>query len=188
MVQISPRQQRLLLSLARSAIAARLGRGELLAKPEEAGVWDQPLACFVTLHQGEELRGCVGTLAPHYPLWQAVEKMAVAAAFEDGRFPPLSPSELDHTAIAISVLTPPEPIEARGEDELLAQLHPGLDGLTLDYGRHHATFLPAVWDTVSDPKAFVAHLKVKAGLSAHTWSDEMRWSRYGTLAFGEDPG
>src|SRR5206468_5834019 len=68
-------------------------RSSDLALPGDA---DATRGCFVTLHQKSgELRGCIGTFE-RQPLWQAVRNMAVAAALNDPRFPPLRSEE--HTS------------------------------------------------------------------------------------------
>ena len=65
-----------------------------------------------------------------------------------------------------------------GEDDLLRQLRPGIDGLVLESGRCRGTFLPAVWQTLPEPSQFLNQLKVKAGLHPDTWPDDARVMRY----------
>ncbi|WP_417345931.1 AmmeMemoRadiSam system protein A [Ferrimonas sp.] len=181
---LTHQQKDTLLTLARNAIGRRLGLSEREVKGGTQSL-SQSLACFVTLKVEGELRGCVGTLEPRYPLWQGVQRMAVAAAFEDGRFAPLSLDEWSQVKVSISILTPSEPLAVSSEAELLQNLRPGEDGLTLDFGRNHATFLPAVWETLPKPKAFVTQLKRKAGLDSEFWSDEIQWFRYHSISFSE---
>jgi AMMECR1 domain-containing protein len=38
--------------------------------------------------------------------------------------------------------------------------------------------LPQVWAQLPDPREFTAHLKDKAGLPEHFWSDDISISRY----------
>jgi AmmeMemoRadiSam system protein A len=174
---------RALLTLARSAIAEKLGLGtlEVVNHPKLA----QPCASFVTLRQGAELRGCVGSLQPLRTLREDVHVNALAAAFHDPRFAPLGASELANTSIEVSLLSPEERIEAASEMELLALLRPGVDGVTLRWRRHRATLLPQVWQHVSDPHDFLAALKVKAGLPGEFWSEEMLISRYAVTTWAE---
>ena len=54
---------------------------------------------------------------------------------------------------------------SRARTSLLARLRPGVDGVTLEHGGHRATFLPQVWETLRDPRAFLAELKRKAGMA-----------------------
>ena len=61
---------------------------------------------------------------------------AVAAAFRDPRFPPLAAEELDEVRIEVSVLSPPEPLVVASEEELVASLRPGRDGLILEHADH----------------------------------------------------
>ena len=60
---------------------------------------------------------------------------------------------------------------------------PGVDGVTLEYGTHRGTFLPQVWDSLSEPEDFLNHLVRKAGLPAGWWDDDARLSRYTVKAF-----
>ena len=57
-------------------------------------------------------------------------------------------------------------------------LRPGVDGLVLREGVRSATFLPAVWESLPEPKAFLRHLREKAGLPPSHWSPTLRFERY----------
>ena len=69
-------------------------------------------------------------------------------------------------------------MEFKDENDLLAQIRPGIDGLVLEDNYHRGTFLPSVWEQLPDKEQFLAHLKQKAGLPAHYWSDTLRVDRY----------
>ena len=172
-----------LLTIARSGIAEELGlppRGEAShAALGQAG------ATFVTLKHVGKLRGCIGTIRPVRPLGVDVRQNAIAAAFRDPRFPPLAVVEFEELAVEVSLLTADERIDVADEDELVARLRPGLDGLIIEYGRRRATFLPQVWDALPDPREFLAALKRKAGLPEDFWSPQMNVSRYGVTKWLE---
>jgi AMMECR1 domain-containing protein len=53
-----------------------------------------------------------------------------------------------------------------------------VDGLILEHGPHRGTFLPQVWESLPDPRDFLAHLKRKAGLPAGIRMEDLRISRY----------
>jgi AmmeMemoRadiSam system protein A len=168
-----------LLALARAAIA--VGRDAPWLGPDLAGLppaLRAPGASFVTLHRHGELRGCIGSLEPHRPLAEDVAGNARAAAFMDPRFPPVGRDEVAGLELEISVLSPLTPLAAASEAELLAALRPGTDGLVLVEGARRATFLPAVWRQLPEPRSFLAHLKHKAGLPADHWSPAIRFLRY----------
>jgi AmmeMemoRadiSam system protein A len=148
---------------------------------------DQPGAAFVTLTQAGELRGCIGSLEAWRPLRQDVRANAVAAAFDDPRFPPLGADELARTAIEVSVLSAPEPIAFTDRADLLRQLRPGVDGLILSAPGHRGTFLPQVWEQLPTPELFLEHLVRKAHLPPGYWSDDVVVQRYTVAAFAE-PG
>lgn len=180
-------QGRLLVTLAREAIAAELGVpmpvSKVASQPE--GWLAEPGAVFVTLTREGELRGCIGSLEAHRPLLDDLRANARAAAFGDPRFPPLDVEELDGTQVEVSILSRPEPMSFRNEADLLARLRPGIDGVILEYGWHRATFLPQVWEQLPEPRQFIAQLKRKAGLAADFWAEDIRVSRYSVEKFKE---
>lgn len=167
---------RVLLPLARTAIAAQLGLGR---QDGEGPPWlHRPGACFITLMRDAKLRGCVGTLRAHRALADDVNANAVAAAFRDPRFPPLAAGEFSTVALEISVLSALEPLRFDEETDALRQLRRGIDGLVFEYGHHTSTFLPQVWADFQEPTEFIAHLKYKAGLPPDFWDKDVRLSRY----------
>lgn len=135
-------------------------------------------ATFVTLQKSGALRGCIGSLEAVRPLAQDVAINAYAAAFRDPRFPPVGELELALLEIHLSLLTPAEPMCFLSEDDLLRQLQPGVDGLILQEGSRRGTFLPSVWEDLPEPRRFLRHLKLKAGLPTDYWSDTLKIARY----------
>lgn len=180
-------QRDTLLRVARDSIRYGLAQGGMLrVKPEEyPPALQASLACFVTLHTSGQLRGCIGHLEASQPLVQDVAENAYSAAFRDPRFPPLRAEELPELRVQVSVLTPAAPIQCASEEDLIAQLRPGVDGLILVDGSARGTFLPSVWESLPDPREFLRHLKIKAGLRPGHWSDRTKAYRYETESFGD---
>lgn len=172
-----------LLTIARNAISARFGLDAHLVTPLHE--LTQPGATFVTLTQHGQLRGCIGSLEPFRALSDDVAENAVAAAFRDPRFPRLNTTELARTRIEVSLLETAKAIDFTDEAEAIACLRPGIDGLILTHGNRRATFLPQVWESLPDPSQFMAQLKLKAGLPADFWDDEMVLLRYGVQKWKE---
>jgi hypothetical protein len=165
-----------LLKLARAEIGAKLGH-----EPASAAHADwlmEPGACFVTLTSRGQLRGCIGTLEAHRPLALDVRENAVAAAFHDPRFMPLTRAEFDDIRVEVSLLSPTEPMAVNDEASALAALRPHVDGVVFEYRHFRSTFLPQVWEQLPDPVEFLAYLKRKAGLPTDFWADSVRLSRY----------
>lgn len=165
-----------LLPIARAAIAGALGRG--VDASEEAPWLQERGACFVTLTQAGQLRGCIGTLEARRTLLADVKGNAVAAALNDPRFAPLRAIELALTRIEVSLLSPLQPMTYDSEAQALAQLQPGVDGVMLEFERYRSTFLPQVWAQLPTVPEFMAHLKRKAGLPPDFWAAGLRLSRY----------
>lgn len=175
-----------LLPIARATIADALGRTQFA--PEDAPWLQGPGACFVTLNQRGVLRGCIGTLEVRRSLLEDVKANALAAAFHDPRFSPLTAQELDVTSMEVSVLSPVQTMAFCSEADALSQLRPGIDGVVFAFGHHRSTFLPQVWEQLPDPKTFMAHLKRKAGLAADFWADGITLQRYTVTQWIEPRG
>lgn len=165
-----------LLPIARASISTALGRP--LRAAEDAPWLQQPGACFVTLTQDGQLRGCIGTLEARRSLLADVKANAVAAALRDPRFAPLALAELDHTEVEVSMMSAMQPMQFESEAHALAQLQPSIDGVVFEFERHRSTFLPQVWEELPSPQEFMAHLKHKAGLRPDFWDRGVRLHRY----------
>ncbi|WP_159084404.1 AmmeMemoRadiSam system protein A [Dongshaea marina] len=179
-LQLNSEQQQQLLDLARWAIASRLG--EVIEQPR-VNLPDETVACFVTLHKGGQLRGCIGCLEPQYPLVQGVINYARAAAFDDPRFPEVRLDELDKIELDISILSPLESVSAQRAD-LIESLRPGVDGVVLESGGRRATFLPQVWQELPAVELFLKHLLRKGGWSH--WPPEAKAYRYQVVHYQDD--
>ena len=164
------------VAIARAAISRTLG---IAFSTDETAPWLlEPGASFVTLCCNGELRGCIGTLEARRALLEDVKANAVAAALCDTRFSPLQREEWPATRVAVSILSALEPIPFDDEANALAQLRPGVDGVVFQSGPRRSTFLPKVWESLPEPREFMAHLKRKAGLPAHFWSNDVELLRY----------
>lgn len=135
-------------------------------------------ATFVTLRRHDELLGCIGTLRPRRPLVRDVAHNAYQAAFADPRFTALTAAQLNDLDLHISLLSRLERLTVAGEEDLLASLRPGVDGLLIEDGDRAATFLPAMWPRLPTPRAFLRALKEKAMLPVDYWSPTLRAFRY----------
>ncbi len=171
MTELTDEQRRILLTLARDSIHAAV-HGAAPADPDMTALpprLQEPGATFVTLTLAEDLRGCIGSLEAQRPLAADVQANALAAAFHDPRFEPVSAAELPQVRVEISVLTPRAPLEYRSAEELLQCLRPGVDGVVIERGWNRATFFPQVWEQLPEPEDFLGHLCYKAGLPATAW-------------------
>ncbi len=177
----------------------RLARRTIEAsfRGEEIGVDDAPkktrevCGVFVTLSTlrgvEKQLRGCIGYPYPVRPLVEAVREMALAAAFDDPRFPPLGEDELAGVVVEVSILTPPEKIEVEKPGQYPERVKIGEHGLIVRRGGRSGLLLPQVateWGW--DPEEFLCQCCVKAGLSPDAWFlSGTEVSRFRAIIFAE---
>lgn len=178
---LSSESRQRLLDLARRTIAAHLQGAP--APAGDDGDPSPPQGAFVSLKTRAkgQLRGCIGHVEGDQPLVETVMRVAVAAATEDPRFPPVKPEELDLLRLEISVLSPLEPI--RPED-----VEVGQHGLLLRYRGRSGLLLPQVpvaqrWDR----ETFLDYTCRKAGLPPGSWRDpQCELLAFTAIVFGED--
>jgi len=172
--QLTEAQGQVLLKLARSTIAKKLGKS--FDTPSDETLQDKDLqekkGTFVTLNIHGQLRGCIGSLIGQTSLVKGVENNAINAAFNDPRFSPLSVEEYNNIHVEVSVLTDPQPLEYTDTNDLINKLKPKVHGVILRKGYSSATFLPQVWDQLPTHEAFLSHLCLKAGLPGDTWKKD----------------
>jgi AmmeMemoRadiSam system protein A len=169
---ISSKEELEMLEIARESIAHALvggnrrSEGRHLRSQKPEGRLAEPAGAFVTIRIGHDLRGCIGYIVSDRPLAEVISEVAVKAALEDPRFPPLTQSELGRATLEISVLSPLK--EVAGVDEVQV----GRDGLLIELGRYRGLLLPQVateqgWDR----EQFLDHTARKAGLPSNAWKD-----------------
>ncbi|MDM8567084.1 AmmeMemoRadiSam system protein A [Candidatus Halobeggiatoa sp. HSG11] len=171
-----------LLQIAKQSIQHGLDTNKLISTVLNDYVPElhKKTATFVTLEINNNLRGCIGTLLAIRPLAEDVAYNAHAAAFSDPRFPQLKQDEVAALDIHISLLSEPELMSFDSEEDLIQQLRPYVDGLILTDGVHKGTFLPSVWESLTQPSEFLRYLKQKAGLPPDYWSNKLTVERYTT--------
>ncbi len=161
---LSKEEKSSLIELVRDTIRARLNEQPLPHFNPATERLSQNSGAFVTLHKKGALRGCIGYVEAIKPLYQSVQDMALAAAFQDPRFPPLTENELDDIDIEISVMSPIRRID--GVDEIKVGTH----GIIIKRGFYQGLLLPQVateqgWDR----DTFLQHSCYKAGLDGDCW-------------------
>jgi len=164
---LAEEDQALLLESARRTLEHYQQTGERtpIPPPRHTIPLERRAAAFVTLHQNGRLRGCVGRRAAAEPLSQAIPVLTLAAALEDSRFDPVTPSERG-LEIEISVLSPMKRIPDL--DCFRVNLH----GAFLETKRRHGLLLPQVATEARwGAKQFFDALARKAGLPPDIYRD-----------------
>ncbi len=164
---MTEKQKQILVDIARDSIRTAL-TGEPAARinGEEEGL-DEGCGCFVTLKNGENLRGCLGQFTSDEPLRKLVRQMASASATRDTRFVgnQITVDELAELDIEISVLSPLE----KTNDPLGLRI--GIDGSYIVKAGRSGCFLPQVaTETGWGVEEFLSNCcSHKAGLAPDAW-------------------
>ena len=163
---------RIAVRLARRALDHYMETKEALAPEGLPPVFSQKRGVFVTLHEDDDLRGCIGYPQPVLPLGRAIVDSAINAGFRDPRFPGLRPGELKRIELEVTVLTKPEAYTGPKKN-LPERVQVGRDGLIVSKGPFTGLLLPQVaveWGF--DSLEFLGQTCVKAGLPVDAWLDE----------------
>ncbi len=155
-----------LLALARTSLEGYFATGKMPKYTPLNPDLQEYSGAFVSLHRGDELRGCIGMIIAEQELYRVVQHCALSAALEDSRFVPVTADELPALTIEISVLTPMQRVEDANTVEV------GRHGLYITRGMHRGLLLPQVateyrWDR----ETFLAQTCRKAGLHSTAWHE-----------------
>ena len=158
-------EKQALLRIARASILAELA-GKKPPAARGQGALEEKRGAFVCLKRRGRLRGCIGFIEARKPLARTVEEMAVAAALQDPRFPPLREEEMKEISLEISVLTPLRKTADVGQIEV------GTHGLYVRKGSRAGLLLPQVATEYGwDRDTFLKETCRKAGLVPDAWRD-----------------
>ena len=160
------------VALARASVEGFVRTGRTIERP--AGLPPELVQAragvFVSLHEGGELRGCIGTISPVTgSVADEIVRNGVAAASEDPRFPPVRPDELDALTYSVDVLFPPEPVDSP------AELDPARYGVIVAQGYRRGLLLPNL-EGVDTVEQQLAIAKRKAGIDPA--DDDVRLERF----------
>ncbi len=163
---LTPEEKRYLLNLARKTIEARAHHLPLEYPEPISETLKEPRGAFVTLHKRGQLRGCIGYIEGIKPLYLTIIEMAEAAAFNDPRFPPVQPDEVDELDIEISVLTPLKRVND------ISEIQVGMHGILIKRGVFQGLLLPQVATEYGwDRETFLDQTCLKAGMEPGCWRD-----------------
>lgn len=169
-------QQDILLQTAKSAVLSAVAGGKAVRPTTDDPELLEERGCFVTLKNGDELRGCIGQFTADRTLIEMVWLMAVSSATHDPRFMAdrITPKELPELDIELSVLSPME----ETKDPLSLEL--GKHGIYITDGRRSGCFLPQVaTETGWDKEEFLEYCCVhKAGMRPGAWKHDPKVTVY----------
>ncbi len=161
-----------LVTLARKNIEHYLQTGNKIDLDDVKEKYQEKRGVFVTLKKDNELRGCIGYSRPIMPLIDALRDASISAATRDPRFPSVSKQEMKEITVEVTVLTPPEQIQAEPQ-KYPEIIEIGRDGLIVEKGGRSGLLLPQVPEEWGwDEEEFLSQTCRKAGLPMDVWTDK----------------
>jgi AmmeMemoRadiSam system protein A len=148
--------------LAQKSLEHTVRTGDELAMPADLSseLLNREAGVFVSLHRGDELRGCIGTIAPTtQSIAQEIAQNAVSAGLSDPRFPPITVDELAVLSYKVDVLGEPESIDS------IDELDPKRYGVIVTSGWKRGLLLPDL-EGIDTAEKQVDIARRKAGISA----------------------
>ncbi len=161
-----------LRDLVKNSIQSYFGGDHTKPEAPESSTLNKELGAFVTLKIDGRLRGCIGNIQATGKLYRTIWDMARAAAFNDPRFPELTPEEFARVDVEISILGPIDICHYPREIVV------GKHGLIVSKGGQSGLLLPQVAEEWGwDRETFISQTCRKAGLP------EDCWNKVGTTIF-----
>jgi uncharacterized protein (TIGR00296 family) len=181
-----------LVKLARSAVEHYLNYKKVI-EPDSSirSRYSMKYGVFVTINEYnkgmEDLRGCIGFPMPTKELYSALIDAAIASAFNDPRFKPLSIDEYPKITFEVSILTEPELIKVNDPREYKDIIKVGRDGLIIVWRYGSGLLLPQVpveygWDA----ERFLCETCMKANALPDCWLyEDTKVYRFEAIIFKE---
>lgn len=175
---------------ARAAIelflrSPRLDRKMLMESLKGLG---SPHGVFVTIlhYPTRELRGRMGIYGSSKHLGELVVDAAIAAAFEDPKFVPISLGESPHMIVEVDMISEFEQIKSSGRGKMI-KVKMGRDGLHLKYGFRSAVLLPSYpKERKLNKLQFFEEACRQVGIQKDLWMQpNVKLSKFESERFGE---
>lgn len=163
------KQKNILLDVVRNAVTAAVEKRYIVPPTSDDPELNIQCGCFVTLKNGENLRGCLGQFTSNEPIIKLISEIAQSSATRDTRFSknPITSAELDELDIEVSLLSP-----LKKTDNPLS-LRLGIDGIYIIRNGQSGCFLPQVATEIGwNKEEFLSYCcSTKAGLRPNAWKD-----------------
>ncbi len=168
---LTEEQRRAIHRAACEVVAAVVkGRPPQLSDPALGGAAQLVvMGAFVTLKRRGQLRACCGVLGQPFHIIDALVRSAQRTASEDVRMPTISPTELRHLDVSVSLLHSFQRVTARGRKRI-GSVEVGRHGLQIRRGEAAGLLLPSVATEFGlNAEEFLRHVCSKAGLPTTAW-------------------
>jgi AmmeMemoRadiSam system protein A len=164
-MQLTKEEKRILIIAARDTIKSLFGKvGKPSINLNEYENLRSQRGAFVTLHENDQLRGCIGYVISDRSLFETVCDAAEGAAIGDPRFLPVNEYEVENLEIEISVLS--EPVDMVDYDEIELGVH----GLICNEEGRRGLLLPQVpIEHKMNKEEYLAAICQKSGLPSDLW-------------------
>jgi MEMO1 family protein len=166
----SQEERQLMEKIAKLAVETYIREDKKIKYEDVPDSFKKRLACFVTLTDAVDLRGCIGTIEPVDKLYQSLIDNAISAATRDPRFSPVTKDELKGLNYEVSVLSEPKEISFSSQEELFDKIKE--KGVIISKSGSRAVYLPQVWEHFASPESFLSSLCRKAGFGSDEWKEK----------------
>ncbi len=149
------------VSLAREALEVYVRERRRITIPEWVPfkLSDYQAGTFVSIKEGGQLRGCIGTIAPtQRNVAEEIIFNAIQSGTRDPRFEAVIAADLDYLVYSVDVLMSPERIHVMGELDIKKY------GVIVSKGYRRGLLLPDL-EGVNSPEEQVEIALCKAGIS-----------------------
>ena len=167
-MNVSQEEKIILLKAARESINSLFdGKDPEHPDYKKYPLLKEKLGAFVTLTINHQLRGCIGYIIGHEPLFNTICSAAIHAAVNDPRFSALKKSEFEKIHIEISILSEFVPI--KNYDEIILGKH----GLYLDEGGGGLLLPQVATEHKMNLEQFLSAICNKSGFYSDFWKERM---------------
>lgn len=154
-------EELVLLDFVRKVMVCRLANTEAPEMPQYSKTLLGNYGCSITLRRDGKVLGTVSQMATNKPLPVLLVVNATKLTADEKH--PVTLEDVQRGKLEIGVITPARRLSYKSVEDLYSQLKPGQHGVVLRAGGKSAGFVPVVWKSTPDPRAFMVALCRRCG-------------------------
>ena len=143
-------------------------------------------ASYVFLTDGKEIINSSGSILPNTAIAKDIADNIYEAVNEYKNKQKITAKDLSYIGYKIFLLSSFEQINYKTPKDLLAQIHPRLDGLVIRDGNRQGVILPEDWKAHPQKEDFFKQLKIKAGIAPSYWDNQIKVYRFQTVEIKDE--